>query len=166
MNMQKPLIIASAAALVSTLVVGGSVMAQSASTPDSLVDKVAQKFNLNKEEVKKVINEHQDELKVEHEQKYEERLSQAVKDGMLTEDQKTKILAKHKELMAKREAGGDKREDFKDKTEAERKQFMTQRRAKMDSLRTEIEKWEKDNNIPSGYLTPGSKGGKHITLSN
>lgn len=76
------------------------------------------------------------------EARYEERLNQAVKDGKLTEEQKTKILAKHKELMkeieADREANKGKREDFQNKTEAERKALMEQRKAEMDKKKVKL----------------------------
>ena len=109
-----------------------------------IVDKLAQKFNLDKNEVQKVFEEDRAAHKAEHQARMEEKLTQAVKDGKLTEDQKTKLLAKLQEIK-------DDRPDpskFKDKTEAERKAHVEQ----MEQKHEELKKWAADNNIPEEYL--------------
>jgi hypothetical protein len=84
----------------------------------------------------------------EHKQQMEERLTQAVKDGKITEEQKSKILAKHQEIADKREA---ERDAMKDKTREERK-------AAMDANREELKKWASDNGIDEKYLMGFGRG--------
>jgi hypothetical protein len=162
MNIQKVALTAATASIVGLVTAVGMASAESGST--SLVDKLSQRFNLNKAEVQEVFNEERAAREAEHEGRYEARLTQAVKDGKLTEEQKTKILAKHKELQAEMQKSHEnmqaERESLKDKTEAERQAFMEQKHEEMDKLHSEIEAWEKENNIPSGYLM-GGHGAKH-----
>jgi hypothetical protein len=68
----------------------------------------------------------------------DDRLTQAVKDGKITEAQKAKILAKREELQAKREA-------WKDKTPEERQQARQE-------LHDQLKQWADDNGIPLSYL--------------
>ena len=75
-------------------------------------------------------------------------ITQAVKDGKLTENQRTK-MAKHKELVSQLEANKD---SFKDKTPEERKTTF-------EAQRTAIEQWAKDNGVDAKWLLPfGGKG--------
>lgn len=156
----KTLITVGAAAGVSMLLVAGIASAQTP-TGTTLAEKIAQKFNVDKGQVQKMLDSERTEHQAEPQKRYEERLAQAVKDGKLTEEQKSKLLTKHKELQAQMEnnhkALRSARETAEDKTDAERKQLMEQKKTKMDTLRTEVEKWEKDNNIPTGYLMGDSK---------
>src|SRR5688572_430143 len=94
----------------------------SAATQDrhtSLADKIATRFNLNKDEVQQFFEEDHASMEAEHQARIEERLTQAVKDGKLTEDQKAKILAKHAEL----KAGRPKLDEIKNAEPGERKQI-------------------------------------------
>lgn len=69
------------------------------------VQAIVEKFNLNKEEVVKVLEEdrtaHQAEMKAE----FEAKLTQLVTDGKITQAQKDAIIAKHDEMVANRVAG-------------------------------------------------------------
>lgn len=121
-----------------------SVSAESQNSPTGLVDKIAQRFNLNKSDVQKVFDENRSEHQAARQQHYEYRLSQAVKDGKLTEDQKTKLLDKLNELQSREE-------DLEDKTSQQRYQNIEQDH---DALK----QWAQDNNIPQRYL-PGSMHG-------
>lgn len=105
---------------------------------DSIIDKLAVKFHLDKGEVTQVFEETRAEREAKHQQRLEERLDQAIKDGKLTEEQKTKILAKLEELRNAR--GGSK-----EMTPGER------RAAKIESHQG-LEQWATDNNIPLHYL--------------
>lgn len=122
--------------------VSAASLATSTDGPTSLIEKLAAKFNLNKDEVKAVFEEERTARQAEHQQKVEERLTQAVTDGKITADQKSKILAKAKELQAQREAN---RTAMEGKTHEERK-------ANMDANRTALEKWATDNGIAKEYL--------------
>lgn len=113
----------------------------------SLVQKIADKFNLNKADVQAVFDEQHKEFKEKIKANQELRLSQAVKDGKLTEEQKTKILEKMKEMKAARDAD---MEEMKDKTPEEH-------RAAMEQKQTELKAWATENNIPMEYFFLGLK---------
>src|SRR4051812_10842071 len=86
----------------------GVTAAQAASddtNPQSpLVQKIADKFHLDKTKVQAVFDEDRQSHQATMEAKYEERLAQAVTDGKLTADQKTKVLAEHKQLQSEMDA--------------------------------------------------------------
>lgn len=147
MNKKKMIAAAVASLGIATIVGVGAAGAQSG-TGQTLADKIATKFNIDKTQVQQVIDQDHADRRAEMEQKFEARLNQAVTDNKITAEQKDKILAKHKELEAQRDAT---RDAMKDKTPAERK-------AAMDAKKAELEQWAKDNNIPVEYLMPGPGG--------
>lgn len=165
MQVRKTLVAAGAVTAIGAATMVGVAQAATTTSSDSLVDKISTRFNVDKSEVQKVFDEDRTARQAEMEQRYEARLTQAVKDGKLTEDQKTKLLAKHKELKAQmqkqHESRKAEREAMAGKTEAEREALMEQRKTEMDKQKSEIEAWEKANGIPTGYLGFGMhmKGG-------
>lgn len=146
MNVKKSLMVAGAVATIGVAGVTGlgvaSAATNSSGSSDNLIDKIATKFNLDKGEVEAVFEEAKSEREAEHQQKMEEPLTELVAEGKLTEDQKSKILAKHAELKAqmKEEHGA-----LKDKTKEER-------RALFDQRRDELKAWAEENDIPTEYL--------------
>lgn len=122
-----------------------TVSAATVSGQQSLIDKIASKFNLNKNDVQAVFDQAHTEREAQHKEDLTNRLEQAVKDGSITEDQKTKILDKFDELDKQREA---ERTAFQDMTPA-------QRRAAMEKHRKELKQWAKDNGVPAKYLPIG-----------
>jgi hypothetical protein len=100
---------------------------------DSLVNKIAQRFNVNKDDVQKVFDENKSQHQAAHQQKMEERLDQAVKDGKITSAQKDAIIAKLQEMKTYMES-------IKDKPADEKRALM---KAKMD----ELKQWAKDNGL-------------------
>jgi len=80
---------------------------------NTMIEKLASKFNLNKNEVKSTFEEmrtqRQQERQKEMQAQFEARLNQAVKDGKITEDQKAKIMAKHQEMQKEQ---GSKRQEM------------------------------------------------------
>ena len=135
---RKQLMVATVVASVGTLGIIGLASAAGNTKPASLAQELAQKFNLKQSDVQMVIDQHKGEAQTYHEQQYEQRLAQAVTDGKLTTAQRDEILAKHKVLMSFVAT-------LKGKTPAERKTAIQEQR-------TDIENWEKNNNIPAGYL--------------
>lgn len=123
----------------------------------SLVDRIAEKFNLNKDEVKAVFQEQHLERKAEMQQRMEDRLDQAVADGKLTEGQKQKVLAKLAEIREQHEAAF---EAMQDKTPEERKAFKQELHGELEDLKA----WAEENDIPEEYLPSmgGHKRGMHI----
>lgn len=112
----------------------------------SLVTKIAAKFNLNQEEVQAVFDEERQERRQERQRWEEDRLSQDVADGKITEAQKELILAKREELEATRQThlGATLSEE--------------ERSALREKHRQEIEAWGEENGIDPRYL--GRMGGR------
>lgn len=140
MNIKKSLLVMGAVTGVglATIAGVGAVSAATSSPKDSLIDRIATKFNLNKEEVAQVFEEDREARHAQMQQKQEERLDKAVAEGKLTEEQKAKILAKLDELRQGHEL-------WTDKLPEER------REAKLE-LHQDLKKWAEDNDIPLEYL--------------
>lgn len=115
---------------------------------NSLVQKIADKFHLNKADVQAVFDQNRKDMEAKHKQRYESYLDQLVKDGKITSQQKQLLLDKHKQLVSQMESKKDK---FKNMTPAERK-------TQMDALRQDIENWAKQNGIDAKYLMPMGPG--------
>lgn len=75
----------------------------------NLISKIAQKFNLKESDVEAVFDAVRDEKRDEMKKSREEKLTQAVKDGVITEAQKTLLLSKFDEHLEER---GEKREEM------------------------------------------------------
>jgi hypothetical protein len=88
------------------VVVTSRVFAQDTNSPQTIVQKIADKFGLKTSDVQAVFDQNRTDRRAEMETKFEEQLTAAVKDGKLTEEQKQLILAKRKELQ-------NSRQDFK-----------------------------------------------------
>lgn len=99
MQIKKPLLIAGAIATIG--MVGASTLsvaaAQSASH-DSLVDKLASRFNLNKDEVRSVFEEAKQDRQAERQAEVSQELQGFVESGDITAEQKTLIEAKLDEV--------------------------------------------------------------------
>lgn len=121
----------------------------------SLVQKIASKFNLNKDEVQKVFDEDRSAREAEREKDQAERLQKLVDAGTITASQKTAIEAKIKEMKAERDANKDSMKDLSD----------TERKAKMDAKKTELETWAKQQGLDltklQGVLMGGHGRGGH-----
>lgn len=94
--------------------------------PDSLISKIAQKFNLNEADVKAVFQEEMDTRHAQMKQQMEEKLTQAVKEGKITEAQKTAIQEKFGQPFTKKVEAGEMSEE-------EMQAFHQQRKAEMDT---------------------------------
>lgn len=149
MKASKPILIAAAAIGSLAITATVAMAATTTSTGNTLADKIATKFNVNKDDVQKVIDEDRSAHAQEHEQRYEQMLNSAVTAGKLTTEQKDKILAKHKELLAQMQ---NDRDNFKNMSEADRHTAMQKKH-------DELTQWEKDNNVPTGYLMGAGRGG-------
>lgn len=126
------------------------VNAEESFSKTSLVEKIAQKFNLNKDEVQKVFDEERGERQKNRQAEFEKKLNEAVSKGELTNEKKELILKKREELLAKMESNRDK---IKDMTKEERK-------TQFESHRTELEKWATDNGIDLKYLMGPGMGNR------
>jgi hypothetical protein len=144
--MKKPLLIAGAAATIGLTSIAGIGVASASSNGSSgnngLADKIASTFGLDKSKVQAVFDADRKEHEAQRQVEIEKTLTQAVKDGKLTEAQKSAILVKLKEIKTDMESN---RDAMKDKTQAARKAAMEQRR-------TGLETWAKKHGIPTAYL--------------
>lgn len=112
----------------------------------SLIEKLASKFNLNKDEVAAVFTADRQEHQAQRQAEQTQRVAQAVTDGKLTQAQADHITAAQKEiqtLMGTTDPG--------QQTSEQRASIRT----KMDALRT----WATENNVSFEYLGPGGHGG-------
>lgn len=82
---------------------GISNVSAQTSVRDTIVQKIAAKFGLKEADVQSVYDTQRTERQAEMQKRFEEMLTQSVKDGKITEAQKTAILAKHKEMQTNRE---------------------------------------------------------------
>lgn len=120
-----------------------NVFAQSSNSKhSSIVQKLAQRFGLNENDVKKVFDEDRQERQAQMQARFEDKLTQDVKDGKITEAQKQAILEKYKELQSQRFT---KPENWQNMTPEQRKEFM---QAKQEELKS----WAKENGIDLKYL--------------
>lgn len=129
---------------VSTLGIGAVSAAQN-SNKDDLASKIASRFNLNKDDVQSVFDENRAEHDQARKAKLENRLTKAVRNGKLTEDQKTNILTRVDENKAFFES-------LKDMEPAERKTAL-------DNHKKEMEAWAKENGIDNKWGKP--QRGRH-----
>lgn len=95
----------------------------------AIIDKLAERFNLNEDEVNGFFQEQRKEKREEMQKRYEERLNQAVSEGKITEEQKKIILAKKEELKSQRQENRENRERH----------------------REELKKWMEENGINLDY---------------
>ena len=147
-NRNAVIVTSSVVALASLALV--SVSAPQAHAGNFLQD-LAQKFGINKEQVKQFRQEHRVENQAERQQKLEARLNQDVQDGKITSAQKDMILVKAREMQSFMES-------LKDKSPQERRDAMKQKHE-------ELKKWAEDNNIPKPFALNGPHGpGGHGTM--
>ncbi|MFA5946594.1 MAG: hypothetical protein WC813_01075 [Patescibacteria group bacterium] len=147
-SMQKAFIAAVATATIGagSVGIGTAFAAETPAHPraDSLVQAIATKFNLSKDEVQKVFDEQRALGQAEHRAGFEshaaDKLAKAVTDGKITQAQADLITAKFKELQTNKP-------NLQGKTPQEIEKIM---KTHMDEIKT----WMKDNDIPTNLL-PG-----------
>lgn len=112
----------------------------------NLVERIANKFNLNQDEVQAVVDEAHEEqrtkMQTQRLTELTEKLDQLVTDGKITKAQKQLILTKHAELQAQHE---DRKDEMANLTAEERKN-------KFETERTALETWAKENGIDMEYV--------------
>jgi hypothetical protein len=68
-----------------------------------MIEQLSERFNLNEDEVNQAVDEFRQERQNEMQARHEERLQEAVEDGVITEEQKQALLNKHEEMRQERE---------------------------------------------------------------
>ncbi len=142
-----------------TLATLGVIMASSVSAStaietqnpmQNLVNAIAQKFNINPVDVQKVFDEQKSQMQVKMQEKFTDKIKQAVASGKLTQDQANKVIAKRADLESKEL-------DFKNSLNGKTKsEIKSMRKTQM----TELKQWSDDNNIPMKYLLIGGPRGE------
>lgn len=143
MNVKRSLAIAA-----TTVALGaGSLLAVQTVSADqagnTLVDRLVERFNLNKDDVQVVVDEFRQERHAEREAKMGEHLTQAVENGKITEEQKALILQKHEENQAFFDSLKDMSED--------------ERQAAMEQHREEMQTWAEENGIDMPFGERGHR---------
>lgn len=99
---------------VSTLAVS-KVFAEDSEYTHPVVARLAERFNLNEDDVEAVFDAVREERREEVQAEREDKLSQAVADGVITEEQKEAILAKKQEMRSEYQ---EKKEQHKQEMQA------------------------------------------------
>jgi hypothetical protein len=116
-----------------------------------IVEKIAQKFNLDLNEVEDFFDQLQEERRDQMQARQEERLNALVEQGELTEEQKQALL--------------EKKEEMKNLMEGLKDLSFEERRERMQELKQEMDQWLEDNGIERnlglmGFGGSGSGGFK------
>lgn len=118
----------------------------------TLVQKIADKFNLKKEDVQAVFDQDRTDRQKEMEAKKSAALDQLVKDGKITQDQKQLIINKRKEMEANRQS---EIQNMQGKTQEEKQTIREANKIKMETERKELDDWATQNGIDVKYLMGG-----------
>ena len=129
-----------ALAIFTVAILATKVKAQEAVNYPPIVQKIADKFNLNVSEVAGVFDEERDERRAEMFAYFAEHLNDLVAEGKLTEEQKEAVLDKHEELQSSMEGlGGLSREE---------------RKAKMLEVHNSFKSWAEEQGIDLSSIGP------------
>ena len=132
-------------ALILGSVVGVSVAnAQENGIRSKLAQKIAERFNLDQNEVGQFLQNERQARQGEYKSQLEERLSGAVTNGSLTEEQKQALLAKLEELKVNKG-------ELKDLSSEERRDAI-------EIQRQELQNWADENGIDLNELSLKEKG--------
>lgn len=123
-----------------------SVTGRGLNNRNNVIQKIAERFNLNESDVEAVFEEERQERFAEMQALWIEKLDDLVNDGKITSDQKQAILDKHEEMH-------NKMIGLQDLTPEERKE-------KMQELREEIKAWADEQGIDLSFVGPMGFGKK------
>ncbi len=128
------------------------------SSKTTLVQMIAQKFNLNQSDVQSVVDQYRQDRQTQMEAQFKTKLDQDVTAGKITAAQETLIINKHQELATNRAA---QMANFKAMTQA-------QRQAAMQKNKQDLTDWAKQNGIDVQYLFGGfgRMGGRGLGMRN
>lgn len=104
----------------------------------TMIQKLSERFGLNQEEVETFFEEQRAQNQSQMQQRWEERLNQAVAEGKITEEQKQAIIAK--------------REEHRQKMEGLQDLSPEERRVAMQEYQTEFRNWVEENGLDVGVI--------------
>jgi molecular chaperone DnaK (HSP70) len=127
-----------ALAVLATILTTTNVTAQDLNNYPPIVQKIADRFNLDADEVEQVFDEDRDEQRAAMFAYFADRLDDLVDEERLTESQKNAILDKHEEVQNAMEEYGDLSKE--------------ERREKMQNIHNEFKVWLKNQGFEDGLL--------------
>jgi len=105
-----------------------------------LVERFAEKFDLDPDEVMAFMEELREEKRAEMESRFEEKLDELVEKGEITDGQKQAIL--------------DKKQEFKEFREGLEEMTVAEARKALKEMKQEMKDWAEENEIELRYLFP------------
>lgn len=105
-----------------------------------LLERIAERFDLDIDEVTDFVEELKEERRAGMEERFEERLNELVEDEKITGDQKEAILEKKEEMEAFRE----ELEDMK----------VSEAREAMKEMKEELKDWAEENDLELKHFFP------------
>ena len=139
--------IIAAGAIITVLALGsGTVLASEGFAKRSFAAQLANRFNLDQEEVQAFLDDHHEEMKTQHEAKMQEHLEGLTINGTLSADQASALQAKLEEMHVATA-------DLSDMNKEERM-------AAMQARHDEMQQWAKEHYIPLDALWQGHRGPK------
>jgi hypothetical protein len=138
--MKKKMLLPAIAAVVLSLGALGVGQIYAQDTTDhhaNLIQQLAQKLGVSEDKVKTAFDEIHSDKHAQMQSQMEQRLSQAVTDGKITEAQKQAILVKFAEM----------KNNMPVKIDGFKNMSQEQRRQAMESKHTELESWAQQNGI-------------------
>jgi len=121
----------------------------------SLVQKIADRFGLKKEDVQTVFDQERKKRQTDRETKFLSYLDQLIKDNKITAAQKLLIINKHKEIAVNHQK---QILNPQGKTDEERKTLIEEKRKERETERKSLEDWATQNGIDIKYLMGGFGG--------
>lgn len=123
-----------------------AVSADDISPPMNIIERLAEKFNLDQEEVESVFDE-------DRQEREEHRLGQLLSEGEITQEQVDLIHEKTAELHDEMEEIRDTYDDPEERHDA------------MEELHEEMNTWTEENDLPVvGPLVEGRHGGPRMSI--
>ena len=120
------------------------VSAQDSESYLPIVQKIAERFNLNEADVQAVFDEEREEHFADMQARWVEKLDDLATDGKITAEQKEAVIKKHEEMH-------DKMLELKDLEPEERK-------TKMREIHEEFKKWADEQGLDLPLLGPAGMG--------
>jgi hypothetical protein len=112
---------------------------------DSFIQKLSERFGIEESDIEAVLEEVRQEHQAENQAWFAARLSAAVINGEITEEQKQLIIQKHEEIRARWQ---EERLHVEDLTPEERRQASQEKRQ-------ELAAWAKENGVEVTYFGQG-----------
>jgi len=127
-------------AILTVGILATKVKAEEVGSYPPIVQKIAERFNLNVSDVKQVFDEERDERRADRYARFTERLNDLVSEGKLTEDQKDAVLAKHEEMQ--------------NQIEELRNLSFEERKTKMQEVHDDFKSWAEGQGIDLSTIGP------------